>query len=122
MKFKTSYWSYESLSQSSSLYNTIHASLQLGGNNINPRGIVLYLVSFAFSHNYSSLMDLVLRKSVNCTSEVLDTSNSCNMGMRDLPDMYALSPWACGPRAYISGKSREHMLQVICITSDCGFC
>ena len=24
---------------------------------------------------------------------------SCNMGTRDLPDMYALSPRACGPRA-----------------------
>ena len=31
-------------------------------------------------------------------------------------------PKARGLRAYISGKSREHMLQVICITSDCGFC
>ena len=30
-------------------------------------------------------------------------------------------PEARGLRAYISGKSREHMLQVICITSDCGF-
>ena len=30
-------------------------------------------------------------------------------------------PKARGLRAYISGKSREHMLQVICITSDCGF-
>ena len=34
---------------------------------------------------------------------------SCNMGKRDLPDMYAQSP-----RAYISGKSRVHMLQLIC--------
>ena len=25
--------------------------------------------------------------------------NGCNMAMGDLPDMYALSPWACGPRA-----------------------
>ena len=24
---------------------------------------------------------------------------TCNMGSRDLPDMYALSPWDCGPRA-----------------------
>ena len=24
---------------------------------------------------------------------------TCNMGARDLPDMYALSPQACGPRA-----------------------
>ena len=30
------------------------------------------------------------------------------MGTRDLPDMYARSP-----RAYISGKSRVHMLQVM---------
>ena len=34
----------------------------------------------------------------------------------------ARGPQAQGLRAYISGKSREHMLQVICITSDCGFC
>ena len=34
------------------------------------------------------------------------------MGRRDLPDMHAQSP-----RAYISGKSRLPMLQVICITS-----
>ena len=39
------------------------------------------------------------------------------MGTRDLPDMYARSPRAAGPRAYISGKSRVHMLQVICNTS-----
>ena len=42
---------------------------------------------------------------------------SCNMGTRDLPDMYALSPRACGPRAsghtYISGKSLVPMLQLI---------
>ena len=45
------------------------------------------------------------------------SSNSCNMGTRDLPDMYARSPRAAGPRAYISGKSRVYMLQVICNTS-----
>ena len=27
------------------------------------------------------------------------TCNSCNMGMRGLPDMYAQSPRAAGPRA-----------------------
>ena len=27
------------------------------------------------------------------------TCNSCNMGMRDLPDMYTRSPRAAGPRA-----------------------
>ena len=43
--------------------------------------------------------------------------NSCNMGTRDLPDMYARGPQARGLRAYISGKSRVHMLQVICNTS-----
>ena len=36
------------------------------------------------------------------------TCNSCNMGKRDFPDMYARIP-----RAYISCKSRVHMLQVI---------
>ena len=43
--------------------------------------------------------------------------NSNNMGMRDLPDMYAQSPRAGGLRAYILGKSRVHMLQVMCNTS-----
>ena len=43
---------------------------------------------------------------------VWSTCNSCNMGMRDLPDMYARRL-----RAYISGKSRVHMLQLICNTS-----
>ena len=38
------------------------------------------------------------------------------MGTRDLPDMCAR-----GLREYMLGGSREHMLQVICITSDCGF-
>ena len=57
----------------------------------------------------ASSLPLVLKKTGLC--------NSCNMGTRDLPDMYAQ-----GPRAYISGKSQEHMLQVIFITSDCGFC
>ena len=38
---------------------------------------------------------------------------TCNIGSRDLPDMYALSPRACGPRAYISGKSLEPMLQLL---------
>ena len=41
------------------------------------------------------------------------TCNSCNMGTRDLPDIYARGLQARGLRAYISGKSREHMLQVI---------
>ena len=38
---------------------------------------------------------------------------SCNMCTQDLPDMYALSPWACSPWAYISGKSLVPMLQFI---------
>ena len=38
---------------------------------------------------------------------------TCNMCTRDLPDMYALSPRACGPRAYISGKSLVPMLQLL---------
>ena len=36
---------------------------------------------------------------------------SCNMGMSDLPEMYAQR------QAYISGKSRVPMLQLICNTS-----
>ena len=38
---------------------------------------------------------------------------TCNMCTRNSPDMYALSPWACGPRAYISGKSLVPMLQLL---------
>ena len=42
--------------------------------------------------------------------------NTCNMAIRDLPDMYTISPRACGPQAegihiYISGKSPMAMLQ-----------
>ena len=36
--------------------------------------------------------------------------NSCNIGTSDLPDMYV----ARGLRAYISGKSRVPMLQLLC--------
>ena len=43
---------------------------------------------------------------------LIEVNMSCNMGMRDLPDMYAQ-----GLRAYITGKSRLPMLQVRCITS-----
>ena len=39
----------------------------------------------------------------------------CNVGMGNLPDVYAQSLRATGPRAYISGKSRMHMLQLLCI-------
>ena len=40
------------------------------------------------------------------------------MGMRGLADMYALSagPQALGIHSDVSGKSRIHMLQVLCIT------
>ena len=43
----------------------------------------------------------------------VDTCNGymCSMGTRDLPDTYAQSL-----RAYISGKSRVPMLQLICNT------
>ena len=48
--------------------------------------------------------------------------NTCNMGMGDLPDMYAQSSRAAcmlkaqGLRAYILGNSRMAMLQVLRIT------
>ena len=44
--------------------------------------------------------------------------DSCNMGTSDLSDAYAQSPRATGLRlrAYISGKSRVPMLQLICNT------
>ena len=38
--------------------------------------------------------------------------NSCNMGTHGLPDIYALSPQACGPRAlgvYIRQITRAHV-------------
>ena len=38
---------------------------------------------------------------------------SCNMGTRDLPDMYALGPLAQGLSVYISGKSLMPMLQLL---------
>ena len=38
---------------------------------------------------------------------------TCNMGSRDLPDMYALRPAALGLQAYISGKSLLLMLKLI---------
>ena len=44
---------------------------------------------------------------------------SCNMGIRDLPDMYALSPRACGPRApgiYIRQIPRAHVTTYTCTT------
>ena len=39
--------------------------------------------------------------------------NTCNMAIRDLPDMYALGPAALRLRAYISGKSPMAMLQLL---------
>ena len=36
---------------------------------------------------------------------------TCNMGVRDSLDVYALSPRACGPRAYISDKCLAPILQ-----------
>jgi len=44
---------------------------------------------------------------------------SCNMCTRDLPDMYALSPWACGPRAlgiHIRQIPHAHVTTITCIT------
>ena len=43
--------------------------------------------------------------------------NTCNMCARDLPDMYALSPWACGPRAsgiHIRQTPRAHVTTITC--------
>jgi len=41
---------------------------------------------------------------------------SCNMCTHDLPDMYALSPWA-----YISGKSLVPMLQLLHVKNHSKF-
>ena len=42
--------------------------------------------------------------------------NSCNAGTSSLPDMYARGPQAQGLRAYISGKARVPVIQLICYT------
>ena len=42
---------------------------------------------------------------------------SCNIGMSDLPDMYALSPRACGPRVlgiYIRQITRAYVMTITC--------
>ena len=42
--------------------------------------------------------------------------NSCNMGMSDLPDMYAQSPRAAGPRAegiYIRQITSAHVTTIM---------
>ena len=44
--------------------------------------------------------------------------NSCNMGTRGLPDIYTLSPRACGPRAlgvYIRQTTRAHVTTIYCM-------
>ena len=41
--------------------------------------------------------------------------NSCNMGTHGLPDIYTLSPRACGPRAlgvYIRQTTRAHVTTI----------
>ena len=41
--------------------------------------------------------------------------NTCNMGARDMPDMYAFSPRACGPRAsgiHIRQIPRAHVTTI----------
>ena len=43
--------------------------------------------------------------------------NSCHMGTRGLPDIYTLSPRACGPRAlgvYIRQTTRAHVTTIQC--------
>ena len=51
-------------------------------------------------------LDVSLVKEINQGHES-GTCNSCNMGMRGLPDMYALSagPQALGIHSNVSGKS-----------------
>ena len=43
--------------------------------------------------------------------------NSCNMCIRGLPDMYTLSPRACGPRAsgvHIRQTTHAHVTTITC--------
>ena len=52
--------------------------------------------------------------SYNCASSPTHdyTLVSYAMGTCGLPDIYTLSPWACGPQAYISGKPLVPMVYV----------
>jgi len=52
---------------------------------------------------FTLLLQTILHTKNTCTC------NSCNIGTRDLPDMYARGLQALGLRAYISGKSWVHM-------------
>ena len=40
-----------------------------------------------------------------CTMTMKVLRNTCNLCIRDLPDMNALIPWACRLQEYILGKS-----------------
>ena len=66
----------------------------------NLTNVIFVIVGFKI---FIDLFDVV------CTLVVYITYN---MGNRDLPDIYTLAPWACGPQAqvYISGKSLLPML------------
>ena len=48
--------------------------------------------------------------------EVINNSCTCNMGARDLPDMHALNPQACGPQAsgiHIRQILRAHVITIV---------
>ena len=51
-----------------------------------------------------------------CMHACMYVCNSCIMYPSDLSDMYTQAQGPLGPRAwvYISGKSRGHMIQLIC--------
>ena len=59
--------------------------------------------SFRHAYKKNPMIKIVLALRLSALPEVLH--NSCNMGMSDLPDMYALGPWALG-------KSLMPMLQL----------
>ena len=69
----------------------------------------VYQLTLAIGGQYSVCVQTVQTVMVLLRPWII--CNSCNMGARDLPDMYAR-----GLRAYISGESRAPMLQVLCIT------
>ena len=70
-------------------------------------------------------MEYLCRSSEECSSHDHDICNSCNMGSRDLPDMYAWGLGAAGPAEGIHIKqiTRAHVtsnMYHLCTHIVCG--
>ena len=118
------------------IYYNIHTNMlikcKMGSYTMhNTLFIKLTICLYVFlSANFCSNRELTIKTiSLCCVNNrrhdndkygVLDTRSSrilLTLGASDLPDMHALSPWACSPRvlAYVSGKSLVLILQLLCI-------